>query len=232
MKRLAQVAYDRRRFFLAGWIVLLVALFGISNAVQSEYNTDFSLPGSESQSALDLLKAKGVSERTSGFQGQVVLKADSSVNDPAVKQRMEKLFADIEAKVPNTKVDSPYQPENSYQISKDGKIAYAEMNFAKRSESEYVPLSETIRALTKEINQPGLQVELGGNLFIEQAEFSSEGIGILAAIIILLIAFGSVLAMGLPIGTALFGIATGSALIAITTRFLAVPQFTPLVAAM
>ena len=232
MKGLAQFAYDRRKLVLVGWIVAVILIFGISNAVQGEHRTDFSLPGSESQSALDLLKAKGVNERTSGFTGQVVFRTDGSVNDAAIKTRMQKLFSDIESKVPNTKIASPYDASNSYQISKDGKVAYAEVNFAKRPDKEYKPAADTIKDLRKGVTEQGLQVELGGDLFADQADPSSEAIGLLAAVVILLIAFGSVLAMGLPIGTALFGILTGTALIGITTRFLAVPEFTPLVASM
>lgn len=232
MKRLAQTAYDKRWFVLIGWIVGVVVIFGISNAVAGEHRTDFSLPGSESQSALDLLKAKGDNSRSSGFTGQIVFKADSGVTNPAVKSRMEKLFSDITSQVKGVDIGSPYDPAKSYQVSKDGKIAYAEVNFEKRPDKEYRPAADTIKDLHKGVKEEGLQVELGGDLFADQADPSSEGIGIIAAIIILLIAFGSVLAMGLPIATALFGIVTGTALIGITTRFLAVPEFTPLVAGM
>src|ERR1041385_6559402 len=162
MKALAQFAYDRRRLVLIGWIVGVIVIFGISSAVAGEHRTDFSLPGSESQAALDLLKAKGDNSRSSGFTGQIVFKADNSVNDASVKQRIEKLFGDITSKVKGVSIGSPYDPAKSYQISKDGKIAYAEINFEKRPDKEYKPAADTIKDLRKGVDQQGLQVELGG----------------------------------------------------------------------
>ena len=75
-------------------------------------------------------------------------------------------------------------------------------------------------------------MELGGDMFASAPTFSSEFIGIAAAIIILLIAFGSVIAMGLPIITALFGIGFGIAIITIASRFMAIPEFSTQLAAM
>src|SRR4051812_49152778 len=99
MKSLARFCYDHRRFVLPGWILLLVGLFALSNAFKGEYHTDFKLPGSDTQAAIDLLKERGVTSRT-GFQGQIVFRADGSVKDAAVRQTMEKLFADIQSQVP------------------------------------------------------------------------------------------------------------------------------------
>jgi RND superfamily putative drug exporter len=233
MKRLASFAYTRRRLVVAGWIVLLVGLFVISSALKGQYRTDFKLPGSESQQAFDLLKAEGVTART-GFSGQIVFKADAGVNDPAVKQTMEKFFGDIKNAV-NVEIVSPYDPANAYQISKDGKIAYAQLNFSDRSNEQYRTDGDAIKAIHNDFvaSAPqGLQVELGGDLFADQPAFNSELVGIIAAVVILLIAFGSFLAMGLPIVTALFGIGCGAALIGLATRLLAVPDFTTQVAAM
>src|SRR5213083_129009 len=118
MKGIAQFSYRRRRLVIIGWIGLLIGLFALSSVLAGEYKTDFKLPGSESQAALDLLKAKGVNDRT-GFSGQVVFKADNGVADATVKSTMEKFFADILAKVPDSALKSPYDPANSYQVAKD-----------------------------------------------------------------------------------------------------------------
>jgi RND superfamily putative drug exporter len=234
MRNLANFCYSRRWLVLLGWIGLLFGLFALSAALSGEFKTEFKLPGSESQAAVDLLKEKGVSDRT-GFPGQVVIKADQGINDPAVKQSLEAFFADIESNVEDISIASPYDPANAYQIASDGKIAYAEINFSDRSNEQYIEDADEIKELHEEAEASapqGLQVELGGDLFAEQPEFSSEVFGLIAAIIILLVVFGSVLAMGLPIITALFGIGCGSALIMLTTRLLSVPDFTTQVAAM
>jgi putative drug exporter of the RND superfamily len=233
MKSIARFAYRRRRYVLAGWIALLVGLFAASSAFGDEFKTEFKLPGSESQEAIDILKEKGAAERT-GQQGQVVFQAEQGVADPAVRREMESLFASISSnpKVTGVEVVSPYEPGNQHQISENGKIAYAELNFSDRDYSDYVDNADVIEELGKQVNVPGLTVEFGGDMFAEEPQFSSEFIGILAAIVILLIAFGSVIAMGLPIITALFGIAAGAALVQLSTRWLNMPEFTLQLAAM
>jgi RND superfamily putative drug exporter len=225
MRSLASFCYRRRRFVVIGWIVSLITLFALSATVGADYQTEFELPGSESQRAIDILKEKGAAERT-GFQGQVVFEAGQGVDDPAVSAAMEDFLSKIENDIPEVEVVSPYEPGNEYQISDDGKIAYAELNFSDRDFDEYNDDADVIKALREDVNVEGLTIELGGDMFAEQPEFSSEFIGIIAAVIILLIAFGSLLAMGLPIITALFGIGTGVAVVGIGTRFLAVPDFT------
>jgi RND superfamily putative drug exporter len=231
MRQLAEFCYRRRRFVVPGWIALLVGLFAISGAFAGEFRTEFELPDSESAQALDLLEERGITER-SGFTGQIVFRAEQGVNDPAVRRTMEQFFADVAAAVEGEEINSPYAPENAYQISRDGKLAYAEINMANREQEEFLEDAEAIKEIWRDIDQPGLQVELGGDLFAEFEEFSSEFIGIIAAVIILIIAFGSLLAMGLPIVTALFGVGSGAALIGLLTRVLAVPEFTPQVAAL
>ncbi len=229
MRNLASFCYSRRWLVLVAWILLLIVLFGVSNAVKGKYRTDFELPGSESQNALDLLKERGVSDRT-GVSTQIVFRSDQGINDPAVRARMEQFFADVQDVVPDVSVASPYDAANSFQVSDDGKLAFAELNLGKREQEKYVDDAEVVKDLWKEIKVDGLQVELGGDIFAEFSEPNSEVFGVAAAVIILLIAFGSLLAMGLPIATALFGIGCGAAIIGVLTRFLAVPEFTPLVA--
>jgi RND superfamily putative drug exporter len=231
MKTLAQFCYRRRRFVLAGWALLLAGLFALSFGFGGEPKTEFQLPGSESQGAIDLLKAHGVSERT-GFVGQVVFKAEQGVGDPAVRERMEVFFADIRDGVEGVEVLSPYEPQNAHQIAAGGDVAYAELNFSDRDNEQYVDDADVIKDLRDGIDVSGLQVELGGFIFAGQPDFSSELVGIAAAVVILLIAFGSLLAMGLPIVTALFGVGSGAALIGLVMRLLDVPEFTTAVAAM
>jgi putative drug exporter of the RND superfamily len=231
MKAIAQFCYDRRRFVAIAWILLLVGLFALSGAVGGENKTEFALPGSESQEAIDLLEERGVTERT-GFQGQIVFRADQGVNDPAVRRTIEDFFARVGETLDGEQIVSPYDAQNAHQISRDGTIAYAEVNLSDRDNEQYVADGKAVRALREQIDHPGLQVELGGDIFVEEIEFSSEFIGLIAAVIILLIAFGSLLAMGLPIVTALFGVGCGFAIIAIMTRFMAVPEFTSSTAAM
>ncbi|MGH2588737.1 MAG: MMPL family transporter, partial [Dehalococcoidia bacterium] len=231
MKAIAEFCYRRRRYVVAGWVVLLIGLLALSGVFGGDYRTEFKLPGSESQRALDLLKERGVNERT-GFTGQIVFTAPQGVNDPDVRQKMEGFFARVAETLEGEQIVSPYDPQNAHQISPDGTIAYAEVNLSDRGFEEAVEDGTKVRESWNQLDQSNVQVELGGDLFVEQAPFSSEFIGLIAAIIILLVAFGSVFAMALPVATALFGIGAGIAIITIMTRFLATPEFTTATAAM
>jgi RND superfamily putative drug exporter len=229
MKKLAHLCYDRRWMVLGAWILLLVGLTVISMAVAGKYRTDFELPGSESQEALDLLEERGVADRT-GISTQIVHRSEDGFDAPAVKARMEEFYRQIQTEIDGVSISSPFDPENDFQVGEDGKIAYAELNLGDREQEEYVEDGERILEMHEEIDVEGLQVELGGDIFATFSEPNSEAFGILAAIIILLVAFRSLLAMGLPIVTALFGVGCGVAVIGFLTGVLAVPEFTPLIA--
>jgi RND superfamily putative drug exporter len=213
------------------WVLTLVGILGISTAFAGEYSTEFKLPGSESQDALDLLEESGVSERA-GVQGQVAFEAEQGINDPAVRTAVEDFLDRIDSTVEGVDVVSPYAPGNEHQVADGGRIAYAELNFSDRNWEEYTEAGDTIEELRDDVSVPGLRVELGGDMFADVPSFSSEFVGIIAAIIILLVAFGSVIAMGLPILTALFGIGCGAALVGLFTRVMAVPEFSTQVSAM
>jgi putative drug exporter of the RND superfamily len=227
LRNIARFCYRQRWATLGIWILILIGAFAISSVFGGETRTEFSLPGSETQEAVDVLEAAGFGTRA-GIQAQIVFEAENGVMDPAVREPMERLFERIEAEVRDVSIVSPYPSEGARQITPDGTIAYAELNFAERNIEEYTKAAEQIREMRDTTVVPGTRVELGGEIFGEFSEPSSELIGLIAAMIILLIAFGSLLAMGLPIMTALFGVGCGVAVIGFLTNVLAVPEFTPL----
>jgi RND superfamily putative drug exporter len=138
---------------------------------------------------------------------------------------MEDLFVEIEQIVEPGEVVSPYGPEGARFVNDDGTIAYAEVNMGDRDSDEYLAVGDEVRALVAGATVPGTTVELGGDAFVEEPEFSSEVVGFIAAMIILLVAFGSLLAMGLPLLTAIFGIVTGIALVGLTVNLIGMPSF-------
>ncbi len=107
LKRLARTCYRRRWRVLAAWVVFLVAVSVSSSAAGGVFRNEFSLSGSESKQAQDLLEERGFDARA-GFSGQIVFTSDRGVNDPTVRQAMEELFARVERTVPRTQVVSPY----------------------------------------------------------------------------------------------------------------------------
>ncbi len=231
LQGLARTMYHRRRYVLAGWIVLLIATFFVSSAVGGAFKTEFKLPGTESQAAFDLLERSSFRNRQ--VQAQIVFGAEDGIETPAVKAAMEQLFSEVAANIPDVAVVSPYTDAGARQIAKGGRIAYAEINFADRSGEAFTEQGKEIKALAEKIDVPGLTIEFGGDLFANPGmDGATEGIGIAAAMIILLIAFGSVLAMGLPIGTALFGIGTGIAIVLTVRNIVDMPDFTTAAVAM
>jgi RND superfamily putative drug exporter len=225
MQRLARFCVRRRRAVLGVWALLLVGLLTLANVAGGVFQVDFALPGSETQKALDLLETHGFEER-SGEQGQIVVETDSGVVDPAVRAALEGLFARITDEIDGVQVVGPYSDDTARQIAPGGDIAYAEMNFTDRKSAEYADDADRIRELRDEVSVPGLRIELGGDIFAEEAGSPSEAIGVLLAIVILLVAFGSLLAMGLPIATALVGIGCGAAIVMLLANFLDMPDFT------
>jgi putative drug exporter of the RND superfamily len=223
LQRLARTSYRRRRLVVVTWLFLLVGLSVLSGAAGGSYQDEFSLPGTESQEAFDLLKEHGFDTR-SGFSGQIVFRAEQGVTDPAVRSALGSLFATIEREVPDTSVASPY--DSGRQVAQDGTIAYAEVNLADRDQNEYKDAAEEVRNLVDGVKVSGVQIDLGGDIFVEQPEMASEMFGMLAAVVILLIAFGSLLAMGLPLMTAIFGIGSGVAIVTLVAKFIGMPSFT------
>ncbi|MDA1035268.1 MAG: MMPL family transporter, partial [Chloroflexi bacterium] len=193
-----------------------------------EYNDKFSIPGTESQGAFDLL-----AERFQGFGGgdaaTVVLKAEAGFETPEVKAAVAELVAEFGALpgvVPDNTV-SPYDAPGS--ISQDGTVARFDVNYLEPAFSMAIEDREALFELRDETTSAAIQVELAGSVANSQQEEQglSELIGLGAAIITLLIAFGSVVAMGLPILTALLGLIPGFMLVALATRFVDLASFTP-----
>jgi putative drug exporter of the RND superfamily len=233
LERLAKWSYRRRKTMLLIWIVALVGFIGLASTAGGEYSNDFSLPGAESQKAYDLLKEKYPA--FSGDTADIVFKAQD-VTDPEVTSTMEALFAKIAKVDLVVAVESPYTEEGARQIAPDGQIAFATVRF-ENLDNQPVPIANVneIKNLAADAEQPGLTIEPGGSAVVF-SEFEqpggAESIGFLAAILILLITFGSVIAMFLPIMMALFGIGIGIALIFVFANFINVPDFTPQLASM
>jgi RND superfamily putative drug exporter len=234
LERIARWSYHRRWWMLAIWIVALASAITLQGTVGGDYSTDFSLPGAESQKAFDLLENRfpGVA----GDTADIVFKAEQGVSDPEVQSAMEGLFSDISEVRRVVGVDSPYSEPGAQQVSPDGTIAFATVHFSVVENQQVPPeIANDIKDLAADVEVEGLAIEPGGSV-IQFSEFEepsgAEGIGVLFAIVILLITFGSVLAMGLPIGTALFGIGIGLSLVMLFANFLSVPDFTPQLASM
>jgi RND superfamily putative drug exporter len=200
-------------------------------AFSGEYSTDFTLPGSESQKAADLLEAR-FPARAAG-EADIVFEAPAGIADPTARTRIETTINEIKASDQVAEVESPY--DNPDYISGDGTIARGVIRFDVRLVDIEIGSAEKIMDIADaNTGRDGVRVETGGDAIVrgEHPEFGSELLGMLAAVVILLIAFGSVVAMGLPIVAALFGLMSGFAIIGLLANFLGFPDFSPQFAAM
>jgi RND superfamily putative drug exporter len=235
MLKLARWSTTHRRYVVVGWIALIIAVGALASSAGTEYSNNFTLPNSDAQRAADLLQKSFPAE--AGDRDQIVFRVSSgTVLEPAVQKRMSAMLAEV-AKLPHVAaVISPYAgPSAGKAISANRQIAFATVVFDQKANLLPVSAAERVVEVAQAARQPGLQVELGGQAIeaTQQVGFGlSTAVGLMAAIVVLLITFGSLLAMGLPIVTALFGLGTGLSLIALFTHVVDTPNFSSELAAM
>ncbi len=235
MLRLARWSTTHRKYVLIGWVVLLFAVNAIAHSAGTTYSNNFTLPNSDAQRASDLLQRSFPAQ--AGDRDTIVYRVGSgTVRDPRVKARMSAMFAQVAALPHVAAVISPYSGASAGKsISADGRIAFATVVFNEKANSLPESAPERVVKTAKAATAPGLEIALGGQAIeaTEQAGFGiSTAVGLLAAIVVLLITFGSLIAMGLPIVTALAGLGTGLGLIALFTHVVDTPNFSSELAAM
>jgi RND superfamily putative drug exporter len=217
LARLADIAYRRRKLMVLGWIAVLIVIFPVSSALKGKFHADYSTPGSESNTASTLIE-----QRFAGFSGStvdVVWRADGGANNPTIKQRMAAFLAHAST------LNGVGRPGPS-RVSRDGKIAATSLELTRQPWDIPKQTGKDLIALANKASGNGLEVKLGGGP-IGDAEGSTgpQGAGFLGATIVLLIAFGSIVAVGLPLAVALFGLGISSALIGILAAVTDVPDW-------
>ncbi len=238
-RRLGKWCFEHRRTVVLVWILGIFVFGGVMSAVGTAYSSDFTLPDVESKRGFDILEDEFPGQAVGGgITGNIVwLTAEGvEVTDPEVREPMEAFLAEVAELDGVESVTSPFEEGNEGQISERGelagRIAYA--GFEAPSDSSF----EETAAIGTDIRNAmpvveGIeQIELGGASFAEFEVPSSEALGIGFAIVVLILAFGSVLAMGLPIGVALAGIASGSIIIGLLSQVVSMPDFTSTIAIM
>jgi RND superfamily putative drug exporter len=229
---LARWCFRHRLVVVFTWVAVLAALGGLFAAFGSAYSNSFTLPGTDSTRALSLLSSALPAQ--AGDSDTIVWHvATGSVRDPAVRARVQSMLARV-AKAPSVgQVRSPYVASGAAQISKDGKTAYATVVFTRLSQA--LPKGDVRRVISiaQSARQPGLEVELGGQA-IEQVNqtppSNSEAIGLVAAALVILVAFGSLGAMALPLLTAMVALGTASLVITLFSHVMSVSPIAPTLA--
>jgi RND superfamily putative drug exporter len=227
---LARFSVRHRRIMVFGiWIPALVIVGVLSGRMGSDFSTQFELPKSEANDVQKLLESNSPSK--AGFSGEIVFASPNGVNSDDVVAALAPFFDKVDA-LQGVTVTSPFSETSQGQINQAGTTGFASLDVSLRSQSELIELSKEIQDLGNAVNIDGLEIEYGGNIFAGFEMPESEIYGLLAAMIILVLAFGSVLAMGLPIGTALIGLGVGASLVTILSHVAPMPDFTTALVAM
>ncbi len=230
LQRLGRTSFRRRRRVLALWLGVLVLVGVIGAAASKPFSEEFKIPGTGSQQAIDLLKAK--LPAASGAAGQVVFAAPSGGQ---VKDDAAAIDSSIAAAEKTPGVVSITDPlETPGAISKDGAYALANVQFEDERDMIKSAQREHLQDSFAPAEKAGLDVEFGGAAGEEKAEIggASELIGIIVALIVLTITFGSLLTAGLPLGTAAVGVGIGILGITLATAFTTLSSTTSALAAM
>ncbi|MFE9429189.1 MMPL family transporter [Kitasatospora sp. NPDC006697] len=227
LTRLGRFCYRRRRLVLVGWVVGLLVLMVVGFGFKAPADNDFTGGKSESARAQDLIK-EHFPERKGGSLA-LAIQAPAGLADPAVHQRVDAMVATLAAAPHITGVRSPYAGPG--QISTDGTIGFATTT----SDQNPMATSEVKHLISqaKAASGGGVTFALGGaDVVTAETPYggASDAIGALAAMLVILIAFGSLLAMGLTMLAALFGIGSGLALTFLLGYVFPAPSFSPIVA--
>jgi RND superfamily putative drug exporter len=230
---LARWCYRHRLVVLLLWVGALFGLGFAATTAGTDYANVFSLPNTDSKRAYDQMEK--AFPNSAGDTDTVVWKVDAgTVRDASVRSRIQPVLDEIAGMKGVGKVAGPYQGERgAAQISRNGRIAYAQITFGEQANAVPKELVQKVVDTAQGAERGGLQVELGGQAIQRVQEPPTglaEMVGILAAAVVLFLAFGSLFAMLLPIGIAIFGVGTGLFSTQLLSHSTAIPDLAPLLA--
>ncbi|MFH8473660.1 MMPL family transporter [Streptomyces sp. NPDC018000] len=209
LSRLGRFSFRRRWLVAMLWVVLLVGTGVLAGRAPAAPPNDFSMPGTEAQQAYDLLNERFPELKADGATARVVFRAeDGKVTGPEAKKAIGETVRALGDNPQVARVTDPYATRS---VSKDGTTAYAQVSYkvptSKLEESSRTALQDTV----EQARSQELTVEVGGNAVNEvpTGGHSSEAMGLAVAAVVLVLTFGSLLAAGLPLLTAILGVGIG-----------------------
>ena len=219
LARLADFVYRRRGRVVLAWIVAMIVIIGLGSSLAGEYEADYNTPGSESKTAAELTE-----QEFSGYSGQevyVVWKDPAGADSPAARKSVDAFLNEA------TQIEH-ISKQTATRISEDGKIGTTTLPLTIPGWEVPKEDGEKLVSAAEENSGNGLEIKLGGDpIYRAQEGASPEGLGFLGAAIVLLIAFGSIVAAGLPLAIALVGLGiTSGGLILLLANVIDVPDWT------
>ncbi|WP_327576499.1 MULTISPECIES: MMPL family transporter [unclassified Streptomyces] len=208
--KLGRLSFRRRRYVALLWVLLLGGIGYASSAAPAPPADSFSMPGTDSQKAFDLLDERFPAASAEGATARVVIRAPEGekITDPAAKAEVNQLVAALGKGPQVAGVADPYKAN---AVSKDGTTAYASVTYKVISTELTDKTHDALTDATDKTRAEGFTVETGGDAVQAEQEMggSAELIGIAVSAVVLVITFGSLIAAGLPLLTAIIGVGIG-----------------------
>ncbi|CAM5723154.1 MMPL family transporter [Streptomyces fumanus] len=227
MASLSRWCFRHRLLVLLLWVLALGGIAVAGQAAGAAYANVFTVPDTESDKAQDLVES-AFPERAGDMDTVVWRVTDGSVRDAAVRDRLSASLGRISRLDTVGSVTSPYSAAGASQISRDGRTAYARITYTKTAQELSVDEAARVVDLAKEARTDGVRVEVSGPVTEKteegQAGNIAEVVGLVAAAIVLYLAFGSLLAMLLPLISAVFSVGTGVMAIELLSHAADVPE--------
>ncbi|GAA5216630.1 MMPL family transporter [Streptomyces thinghirensis] len=208
--RLGRRAFRRRGLVALLWVAILVGAGVAASTAPAPPEDSFSMPGTESQKAFDLLDERFPAASAEGATARVVIRAPDGgrISDPAGKAKVEEL---VTALGDGPQVSSVADPFKADAVSEDGTTAYASVTYKVNAMELTDQARDSLTAATEDARSDGFTVETGGDAVMAEQEMggTAELIGIGVAAIVLLLTFGSLVAAGMPLLSAIIGVGIG-----------------------
>jgi RND superfamily putative drug exporter len=233
MRTLAGWCVRHRRLVLLFWLIALVGSLAVESSVGSAYSNSFTFPHTQSSDAISLLQS--VAPKQSGDTEQVVFGTSGSarLTDPAVGLRVDHMVTKLEALPHVTTIASPYDQSGNLvadtDINHDDTVGFVPVTFDVLAQNVTQAEAKDFVKTAEDASGAGLQVAVTGQLaeFANNQSFSSTGLGVFLALVVLLLVFGSLFAALLPLISALFALGTAIGVVGILSNVLKMPQFSP-----
>jgi uncharacterized membrane protein YdfJ with MMPL/SSD domain len=204
--RLGGWAFDHRKRVIAAWLVAIGLVVASAAAFSGQTNNKFTVPGTESQRAQELLEQKYPA--ASGAYARMVFAAPEGEKLTDTENKAA-VMASLEETKKASDVSQVIDPYSAHAISKDGRIGYADVIYPVPADQIEDPARDELAASATPARDAGLQVEFGGGIVTDDSESNSETIGMMVGFVVLAITLGSLLAAGLPLITAIIGVLIG-----------------------
>jgi len=227
--RLGGWAFRRRRTVVAVWALVLGGVIAAAIAFGGQTNDKFTVPGTESQEAQELLEARYPA--ASGTYARIVFAAPAG-ESLADKENQAAVQATMARAAKAADVSAVTDPYETGTITKDGRIAYGDVFYPVPASEIDDPARDALAETAAPAREAGVQVEFGGGLVTEEAEAGSESMGMLIGFVVLAITLGSMLAAGLPLLTALIGVGIGVTGVTVLSGVIEVSSVAPTLATM